>query len=239
MLSSFAFSQTVTFKEIKLKPSPRLYNTKDSTIIYPTVVTKNSAINKLINDEIKKEIINIDNKKTSLKKDLIELTNERIINLFYKVTFNKNWLLSLNICQEGCGAYCTSWYTYFNFDLKTGRRIKTSDLIYETKLDSFKKIVFEEKVSLLKKYKEKEQNLLIRKEIDSSLYDWAMKVVDNFCINELEIENFYLSDKYMEITDQCEFPHAIKSQEPDYHLQYSYKSIQDFLKPEFRYRLLK
>ena len=57
----------------------------------------------------------------------------------YEVTYKRNGILSMNIFAEGCGAHCSSWYTYFNFDLKTGKTLKLSDLISENRIDSFEK----------------------------------------------------------------------------------------------------
>jgi hypothetical protein len=53
LLPSAVFLRNARIREKKYKPSPRFYNTRDSTIIYPIVVTVNPAVNTLINDKIK------------------------------------------------------------------------------------------------------------------------------------------------------------------------------------------
>jgi len=236
---SFTYSQAVVFKEIKMRPRSRFFNTNDSTIIYPIIVTKNSIVNKLINHEIREDVIGPAEGSKNLRRDLNNLINDGVINLFYEVTYKKHGLLSLNIFTEACGAYCSSDYTYFNFDLRTGKRLKTTDLIYDDKLDSLKKNIFSDKIAFLEKYKTEESKLLMEKKIDSATYQWAIEQVDSNCMNELHVENFILSEHYIEVVDECPFPHAIRSREPAYHLKYLYRSIQAFLKPEFLKLLMK
>ena len=39
-------AQNASFKEIKIKPNPKYYDTKESTIIFPIVITTNPKIDK-------------------------------------------------------------------------------------------------------------------------------------------------------------------------------------------------
>ena len=231
-----AFAQTVTFREIKLRPKSAFYNINETTIIYPLVITNNKRVDKLINDKIKSETLNADGK--NVRQALNEHISEGLINMNYEVSFKKYGILSLNISGEGCGAYCSTWYTYFNFDLKTGESLSIGNLILENKLDSFKKIVFADKLKVLNKYKEEELNYK-GNDIDSVTIQWAIEHVDENCIGHVQLDNFSLSDLSIEIMDPCEFPHAIRSQEPAYELKYSYRFMQPFLKPKYQHRFFK
>ena len=235
---SNAYAQNITFKEIKLKPNAKFYDVNETTIIYPVVVTDNKLIDKLINNKIREEILE-ENEKANIRTALNERINDGLINMSYEVTFKKNSILSMNIYAEGCGAYCSSWYTYFNFDLKTGKEIPISDLISGNKLDSFQKIVFTDKQKFLNQYKEEEHESFIKNEIDSDTYHWAIEQVDSNCFKDVQIENFSLSNLSMAIIDPCEFPHVIRSQQPVYELKYSYKFLLPFLKPKFQEQFLK
>ena len=86
---SVGHAQGVSFKEIRLKPNPKFFNVKYSTIIYPIVVTKNPVVDKMINDEIKTQILDIEDSKNSAGKLLTERINEGLISLFYQVSFKK------------------------------------------------------------------------------------------------------------------------------------------------------
>ncbi len=155
------------------------------------------------------------------------------------MTYKKAGILSLNIYAEGCGAHCSSWKTYFNFDLKTGRKIEITDLIVQKKRDGFRLLVLHDKLKALKNYKIEEIENLEHNNIDSVTYNWALEQADSNCSKSVQIETFLLSNLNFEIIDPCEFPFAIRSQEPTYHLKYSYKFMAPFLKPAFRKLLAK
>ena len=230
------YAQTVTFREIKLKPKSAFNNVNEPTIIYPLVITNNRSVDKLINDKIKSETLGEDD--VSVRQALNEHLSVGLINMSYEVSFKKYGILSMNIYGESCGAYCSTWYTYFNFDLKTGKSLSIGDLVLESKIDSFKKIVFADKLKALNRYKEEELNYP-GNAIDSTTITWAIEHVDENCIGKIQLDNFSLSAITIEIMDPCEFPHAIRSQEPTYELKYSYPFMQPFLKPKFKNLFIK
>jgi len=240
LVSFSSYGQNITFREIKLKPNPIYYKTAEKTIIYPIVVTNNKRVDSLINPQIKNEVFSPDDEKQSIYKTLVEnIDDYGLINLSYEVTYKGSGLLSFSIFSEGCGAYCSSGETYFNFDLKTGKKLSITDLITETKLDSFHKLVFANKVKSLIEYKEEELNIIKQVDIDSTTYDWALEQVDSYCINDVKLDDFSLSRFNLEIKDICEFPHGIRSQLPTYELRYTYVFLSTFLTPRFKKIFLK
>lgn len=234
--SSTVNAQSVSFKEIRLKPNSKFYTAENATIAYPIVVTKNKEIDKLINDKIKNKMLDndVDLEKISMKKALRERINNGLINMSYVVTFKKHNILSLNIFTEGCGAYCSSGNTYFNFDLKTGKTLHITDLISENHLDSLRVVILNDKQKFLNQYKSEFKQNTIKEESDSVAFSWAMEEVDRNCIKNIQVENFSLSESYLQIIDPCEFPHAIRALEPTIELKYTYKSLSLFLKPRFQ-----
>jgi hypothetical protein len=227
--------QKASFKEIKLRPNSKYYNAQKTTIIFPIVATKNPKIDALINSQIKEDLFQLDNGNQSLKSALNEHINEYgLINLSYQVTYNSSGFLSLSIYTEGCGAYCSSSNSYFNFDLLTGKEVSIYDMFLKDKIDSFKNIVQSDKINLLTKYKIEEKDFLLNSQIDSATYDWVISQVDDNCINQFSIERFSISSNSIQIIDPCEFPHAIQSQEPLIELKYPYNSIAKFLAPKFK-----
>ena len=236
LFAMIAYGQTVTFEEIRLEPNPKFFNVKYVTIVYPIVVTKNSAVDEMINNEIKTQVLDIEDNNASAAKLLAERIDEGLINLSYEVSFKKNNILSMSITSEGCAAYCSSYDNYFNFDLKTGELIGISTIIDETKIDSLRTLVQKEKRKALDEYKREEFLEIGGLHIDSADYRGIVNYVDENCL-DVEIGNFSLSDSAIEFMDRCVFPHVIRSQEPVYHLVYSYKFLSEFLKPEFKSRL--
>ena len=235
LLFSTAYAQKASFKEIKLKPNPKVFDTKEATIIYPIIVTANPQADKLMNAQIKDGVLDLEHTKHNARTLLMEHIKEYgLINLSYGVTYNKNAVLSLYVYEEDCGAYCSSGSTYFNFDLKTGKAISIADLITADKLDSFKNIVFHDKLKALQEYKLEEIEELKQGNIDSSTYTWILEEVDSYCSKSVELKKFSLSNGNMDVIDRCELPNAIKSQQPAYELKYSFQFLQPFLKPKFK-----
>ena len=230
-----SIGQKASFKEMKFKPRAEYYNSKEFTIIFPIVLTKNQKINKLINEQIKIEFFGPEDEKRNLKTVITEHINEYgLVYLSYQTTYNGYGLLSFSVTAEGCGAYCSNWNTYFTFDLTTGKKITISDIIFKEKIDSFKTIVKENKISLLNKYKEQQKESLLSKDIDSTTYDWIISQVDENCISNASLENLSISSNSIEIIDPCEFPHAIRALEPEFELKYNYNFLSKFLKPRFK-----
>ena len=239
LVSFSSYGQTITFREIKLSRNSRYYKTTKKTIIYPIVVTNNKRVDSLINSQIKNEVFSPGDEKQSINKTLVENINDGLINLSYRVSYKKNGLLSFSIFSEGCGAYCSSWETYFNFDLKTGKKLSITDLILENKRDSFYKIVFADKVKYLREYKEEKFSMLKQGDVDSTTYEWALEQVDSNCMKDVKLEDFSFSNFNLEINDTCEFPHAIRSQQPTYELKYTYTFLSALLTPRFKKVFLK
>jgi len=233
------YAQKASFKELKLKPNTKYYTTKEQTIIFPIITTKNPKIDKLINTQIKNDVLQPDDKNQSLRKALLENINEYgLTDVSYEITYNSYNFLSFSIFSQGCGAYCSSTNTYFNFDLSTGKKVSIYDVILKSKIDSFKNVVHSDKINSLNKYKIEERNLIGSEGIDSSDYNWIISEVDDNCINQISIETFSVSSNSIEILDPCVFPHVIRSQEPEIELKYTFSSIEKFLTQRFK-KLLK
>lgn len=231
--------QSASLKEIRLKPNSKYYNPKETTIIFPIVLTKNSKVDALINSQIKEEVFLPDSANQNLKSLLNEHINDYgLINMSYEVNYNRLAILSLSIYFEGCGAHCSSSNIYFNFDLSTGKKVSVDEIFLKDKIDSFKTIVQSDKKNSLTKYKLEEKNALLNNEIDSTTYDWAISQVDENCINQFSIDQFAISSNSIEIFDPCDLPHAIRSQTPAIELKYPYNRISQFLNPKFK-RILK
>lgn len=234
ILSQSCIAQKASFSEVKLKPDVNYYNTKDSSIIFPIVVTKNAEVDNLINSRIMYEMLQPEDSSQNLRQLLAEHIENGLIDLSYGVTFNTNGLLSFSIRAEGCGAHCSSWTTWFNFDLNTGKEITIRELMKESGIDRFKSMVGKDKKAALIRYLAEQKKALSNKDQDSVTYEWSISQVEENCLNSISIENFSLSEDALEIFDNCEFPYAIRSQEPTIELKYSFRKISDLLNPKFK-----
>lgn len=162
LLPSALFSQSIGIREIKFKPNPRYNNTTDTTIIYPVIVTGNQAISQVINAAIREQVLDADYRKLSTREAIRSMVRSGLTELHYEVTYNKNDIVSLKIDMEVTAAYPNDWSQYLTFDLRTGRRLTTEDMIDEKTLNQFKARVFKNKIDSLKRYGEKELRRLER-----------------------------------------------------------------------------
>ena len=71
--------------------------------------------------------------------------------LGFEVLRNDGKVLSLSIDKEGCGAYCESYSTYYNFDAQTGRSIGLTDLLTTEAWETLKKQLVNERQEQIKK----------------------------------------------------------------------------------------
>jgi hypothetical protein len=240
LLTACLQAQIALVRELKSRPSTKYYNTTDSTIIYPIIVTASPVVSRLINKQIKIAVLEVDpdEKSRSTSKPLQNSIRNGLTDMSYDVTYNKNGILSLHISQVIEAAYPNQSDIYLNFDLRSGQSIQIGDIINDSLFRQFRSKVFADKIDSLKAYENKNQMLFTKKEIDTTTYEWAAQEVDSFCLNTIDISNFSLSKTGIKIIDECEFPHVIRSLSPEYELLYSYQFMYPYLRSEFRDRLL-
>jgi hypothetical protein len=234
-------AQSVRFKELKSKPIPEFYNTTDSTIVFPIVITTNPGISRSINKSIEYALLesDLDDSARTTRVKLRRMIKSGLTDLGYEVTYNKDDLLSLDIYMVVEAAYPNPSRTYLNFDIRTGQTLTIRDIVADSLFKQFQEKVFADKMDSLKVYKEKDlKGLFSSKQIDSSTYEWALEEIDSNCVKGSDIESFFLSKTGIEIIEPCEFPHAIRGISPSFKLEYSYPFMYPYLRSEFRNRLI-
>ncbi|MBS1512982.1 MAG: hypothetical protein JST86_19240 [Bacteroidetes bacterium] len=238
LISAHAHAQDITIKEVKCLPDSQYYNAKDSTIMYPVIITIRPAVDSIINSAIRAVILEEDDSSKSLISALKDKTKSGLINLSYEVTYSSSRLLSLHIDMEGCGAHCSTWSEYFTFDLNTGNLLTIKDFISGQYLPPFGKKVKQDKLNALRKYLNEEKKDYSNKEIDADTWS-IIKDLTAECMKEISLEHFSLWGNNLEIIDPCEFPYVIRTYSPGYQLHYTYQTIQNWLAPAYKSLLLK
>lgn len=236
LFSFSAFGQKARFKEIRLFANPKYFSPKEkyASIIYPLIETNDKSADKRINDRIKLEALSLE-ENANVKSELKNQIAEGLTDISYEVTFNRDNILSLNISFENCGGAHISYFTnYFNFNLRTGAQIVLSDLIKQDIVDSFRHKVFLDRKDSINHYKVDLQRQIKQATIDTSVYQWITEMLDEENIMQENFgETFSLSHHGIEIIEPVEFPSAIRSQEPDFHLIYSVVRIKEFMNPGY------
>ena len=201
-------------------------------INYPLVSLANKNIATQINKKIRRLIFEeIDSNKTfSLQKLSDQYVEDGLTDLNYEVVFNHKNFLSIKIYLSWLGAYPVEWTKYMNFDLTNGKFIELSSLIKKELLPAFRKKL------LLEKQKKLDDYLPELKELSPENFEWGKEQMED-CKKSIQLDEFILNDKYIEVFDDCRFPNAIKNLDPPCELKYSLKDLKPFLRQEFLARL--
>ena len=208
-------------KIIKEVPKP-----DTASVIYPIIVAGSKDISAKINSAIK-EVVFFEEDSIGIKQALKNRIEEGIIYMEYKVVLNQDGILSLTISSQFYGAYISTWDTHFNFDLKTGEKIEIDDIVIDR--DALSKIVLVDKRKALEDYKKEQDRFFKRNDLDSSDFEFNIERA-NECMSSVNLDKFLLTKDHLEIFDDCDFPHAVRSQSPYYTLAYSYKTISKLLR---------
>jgi len=231
-------AQTCTVSTLKFKPGPKYFNRTDSTLKYPVVAVKDKKVSEKINSLIRSELIDAEYSELSVQDAMRASLENGLTSMSYNITFNREGIFSLTVDAESCGAYCSGWSRYLNFDLNTGEALTLDDLLKNGASGRLKEMVYADKVNAIHAYKKEMSENLSQKGIDSSDYRWAMGEVDGHCINTIRMDAFSLTDSTLEIKDRCEFPHAIQSQAPFYELRYNYKQLVEYIRESYLAKLI-
>lgn len=223
------FGQNVQIDTLNLKKIGHFKHIQTDKMNYPIVKSGNNLIDSLINFDLKNKFTSNEYPSQSIDSTLIKWAGEQLAYLDFKVTYNQNGILSLNIFGEGCGAYCTSWTDYFNYSTKTGKSLDITAIIDTT--SKFTKIVINQKNEQYEQQRKELKKRLIDKnsELDEGTYTWALEYYQD-CQKSFNIKNFAIYPDYLQIIEDCYLPHAIRSMGPFIELKYKYSEIKEYLK---------
>ncbi|RYG00459.1 MAG: hypothetical protein EOO02_14850 [Chitinophagaceae bacterium] len=90
------------------------------------------------------------------------------VNIDYTVLSNNSKLLSVKFDEASCGATCTYWVQYYNFNAGNGSLIQLSDLFTKNGFSAFRDLVLKRRT---RKFKQEIQQL------DSNTRDMRMAVL--------------------------------------------------------------
>jgi hypothetical protein len=232
-------AQSAAFKEIYV--TEKTTDGFDTAIKYPVIILKNTIVANKINKAIKERIFWDDESDkaktiiTLLKRD----REDRHLYVSYETPLNKNGILSLTLVLEASGAYTTNWNEYFNFDLNTGKEFTVRDLVKPEKFTTFKEEVFERKKDALQQYLLDTKQRVDTGEISQDLYEAdTARVAEGGCMDSVSLQTFNMTSSFLEIHDDCFFPHVMMSEAPYYKLKFDLQSLKNILRPEIWNKLV-
>jgi hypothetical protein len=239
LLSAVSMGQSVKIRELKRDSTKWYIGTNEPAVAFPVITAHAKDISMKINSQLIAAFADTENWNNSFDAAIDSAAATNLYSLGYEVTFNQNNVLSITLSIITCGAYCTGWSAYFNFNITTGEQITMDDILISAKKKAFEDMVKEEKTDALLDYKKEIKDELAKNTMDTSTYQFALEIVDSECINSISLKQFSLSDARLEIHDECDFPHVIQGMGPDYKLEYQYADISKFLSPDWKKILIK
>lgn len=231
--SSSVYGQAVKIDTLVILKSSddRFQNIK---LKFPIINSGQKSIDKTINNDIKNRFTGNEFPTLSTKLAIDKWADEQIVYLDFVVTFNQYNLLSLSISAEGCGANCTGWTEYYNYNLTTGKFLKLNDLI--NNLQEFEKLVSSDKAEQYN-----HQRILLKKLLSDSKSDLNIATYEsaltyyNECDDDFKLEQFSIHKGYLDIIANCHLPNAIKNLTPTIKLQYAIISIRHLLNSQYKH----
>lgn len=231
--ASIALSQTVIIQPKKMtytrKGKVSLKEKRTFTVTYPLFNGKLSpAAKKKLADTISYWRVF----ETSLQENLSEY--DSLMELYYKVNYNKNGILSIALTQESMGAYPTQSTVNLVVNLKTGEQVKFSDVFRADALDKFADAV-NKKLSA-------ETNEIIERinkgefdeggTPDKEANDSIKEQLKNLSFTAETFNEFTIDDRGMTIIYDAGFPHVIKAAQPDGRYFFNWSEIKPFIKTD-------
>jgi hypothetical protein len=214
ILVFFSCSPTQDFSIKKIEEAKP--NSPELKYEFPLLVGKSRHITKKINSEIIKDFLDIDINKAH--KSIFQNVwgpKEYSIPLLSDLTYNINVLnkkmYSLTLNAEGCGAYCESFSTSYNYDLSNGHKIYLESIFSKKGKKELLLLISREKRKEIENYILKINNEVDSKqdkEIITQTIELYKNCLNSLPFNSLEFIDFKIIDKTIVLTSERCSNHA-------------------------------
>lgn len=208
-------------KRLNIRRSPELTELAARSVIhvrYPIVVGgTGKAARQRLNQVLRSETVYSDTSIGKLAED------GWLDEIDYLVNYNRHSLLDVTRFVSGVGAYPDTLVDHVVLNLKTGARVRATDLFKSNKLQALAALVNENfQVEMREARKaEKDQSDELEKLASAGV---------RFTIEDLD--HFYVSDNGLTFDVEYEFPHAIKALEPPGLFFYPYEALKPYLRQD-------
>jgi hypothetical protein len=230
-ISFSALGQKAQIDTFKIKSSNRYAEISEEELKFPLISSGIKVVDSLINYDLKNRFTSNEYPTEPLDSTLIKWAGDGLTYMDFNVTYNDNGLLSFQISAEGCGAYCTFWTEYFNYNTQNGRWLEITDVLDLSK-------GFYDQV-----LKDKSQEYLFQKEdlkrdlndpnsgLDQETYDWILELY-LACESNFSLDRFALFSDSIQVINKCWMPHALLPYSPQIELKYPWSEWANSLKVE-------
>lgn len=222
--------QQVAMDTFKIKGSDRFSEIFQDSMNFPLISTGNKNVDSLINFDLKNRLTTYEFPAESIDSTLIKWAGNGLVYMDFEVTYNANNLLSLQISAEGCGAYCTSWTEYFNYNTLTGSWVELQDILKIG--NGFESRVLEEKSV---QYEGLREDLKIQtQDLDQDLYETILEYYDE-CDSAFTLDKFILFPDSIQIIERCWMPHFLLPYTAIIELKYAWADLEKELNSNYSF----
>ncbi|MEP7212258.1 MAG: hypothetical protein ABI791_04240 [Acidobacteriota bacterium] len=220
ILAAAASAQTVTItpkKTIYRRAKPMQETKKTFTVRRPIARAASPAVSRSITAAISPEKV-LD---LNVKDELNEY--QWLYEADYKVIFNGNGLICVNLWMEGVGAYPDSVDRYVTVRTTDGRRLAAADLF-------IKLPELAANVRTLQRAEIRAATAEIKKDPEASDIDTSQLFSEaSFAVKDLD--SYFLDSKGVTFVYDYGFPHVIKAIEPAGEFRLPWARLKPFIKP--------
>ncbi len=218
--TAVGFAQTVVITPKKVtykRPKPITEDKKSFTIAYPKVKAATPALSKKIEAAISYE----SNLELNLKEELND--TQWLEEADYKVGYNKNGVLSIELWMAGTAAYPDSMTKYVDVNLVTGAKAKPADAF--TNLTGL--------LAKVNKAKDTEVvNAIIdtKKDPENKDADIESMFKESEEYNKLSLDQFSVSDKGVTFHHDYGFAHVVQALQPPGEFFFTWAELKPYIK---------
>ena len=225
---SHAQSVNITARKVTYKRAGDVADHKrEFEVIYPVISSRNGS-------HVRRKILsNIDYWKVfDWSGNDFSLTSEIedggwITNLYFDVKYNANNLLDIWLMMDGVGAYPDTATRHIVIDLRTGKKLKISDLFKRSKLVLLRN-------AIRRKMKESEARLegsekeVLKFERENGIYNDYHPSPENLQLKDLD--GFSISNKGVTFLYDYGYPHVSQAIEPSGEFFMSFRQLKPFIR---------
>ena len=215
--ATFAQSVVITGKKVTYnRPKPESEGKKTFTINYPKVKAATPALSKKIESSISYSSV----LKLNLKEELSEY--QWLKEADYEVGYNKNNILSISLSMNGSAAYPSGTTKIVVIDLKTGLRLKPTDVF--TNLPGLTALV-------RKSLKKETADSIVALKKDPENKDINVdELFQNSKFTAANLEDFSVDDKGVAFHYDYEFAHVIQALQPSGTFAFTWAQLKPYIK---------
>ncbi|MBX9720657.1 MAG: hypothetical protein K2X81_04630, partial [Candidatus Obscuribacterales bacterium] len=143
----------------------------------------------------------------------------------YQIHYNKKHLLSLEMIENGCGAYPSGFSKYTVINTSTGKILSAKDVFLESSLKTLKEMIH-------KKLQANGNEQLKESGVDDPGYRNQLKqdIAESLKTNPIELSAYEISEQGITFKFDWGFPHVILAFEPSGDCFFSFSELKPYIR---------